>query len=228
MKAIILDTETTDIEAPEVIELAWADWDLSFTSPGSGFHGYFSPAKPSSWGALAVHHILPEELEGRPPSSGAAKCVPTVPYWIGHNIDFDWKALGQPPVKRICTLALARTYFPNCDAHNQTALTYYIDGANKATRDMLRNAHSANADIELTRRLLYACIEQARRAGVTIDTLDQLWQVSESARVPTKFTFGKFRGQPISAADKGYANWYARQPDPDPYMIQAFKRARLL
>ena len=40
--------------------------------------------------------------------SYTVKLPPDAEYIIGHNVDFDWKALGQPNVKRICTQALAR------------------------------------------------------------------------------------------------------------------------
>lgn len=56
----------------------------------------------------------------------------------------------------------------------------------------------------------------------------RLWQFSEECRIPTVFSFGKFKGQPISAADRGCANWYRRQPDPDPYLLEAFRRNGLL
>jgi len=44
----------------------------------------------------------------------------------------------------------------------------------------------------------------------------------------TQAPFGKFKDQPIAAADRGYASWCARQPDFDPYVIVALKRAGLL
>lgn len=219
--AIILDTETTRIENPEVIELAYCSYD--FAAPGVPTVKRFRPSMPCEYGALAVHHILPSELEDCPPAAQAPAAVPQADYWIGHNIDFDWKALGQPPVKRICTLALARHIWPEVDSHSQSALIYFLFGAIPATRERLRNAHSAEADIALTLSILDSIV------GLEgIEDFAELHRLSEHARVPTKFTFGKFRGMPISAADRGYANWYARQPDPDPYMLEAFRRARLL
>lgn len=67
----------------------------------------YNPGKPITFGALATHHIMDEEL---------VDCTPvasfTLPghmdYMIGHNVDFDWEVNGRPEVKRICTLALAR------------------------------------------------------------------------------------------------------------------------
>lgn len=218
MSAIIIDTETTDKKDGEVIELAHAHFEMP-SLVGNPWVGRYRPKKATTWGALAVHHILPSELDDKPPSEIAPNEVPSATYWIGHNIDFDWEALGKPAVKRICTLALARHAYPDLDSHTQTALMYAIFGATDATRERLKNAHSAGADILMCADILIAMIP---KLGVT--NLSQLWEASEDARVPTKMTFGKFAGQPISAVDRGYSNWYRRQPDPDPYLLEAFRR----
>jgi hypothetical protein len=47
-------------------------------------------------------------------------------YLIGHNIDFDWGAIGQPDIKRICTLALSRKVWPTLDSHSQSAGFFYV------------------------------------------------------------------------------------------------------
>lgn len=219
MSAIILDTETTDKKEGEVIELAYAAF--TFTAGGGApWVGRYSPKKQTTWGALAVHHILPEELIGKPPSEVARTEVPDVEYWIGHNIDFDWEALGKPRVKRICTLALARHLYPDLDSHTQTAMMYFLFGATEAVRTRLKDAHSAGADILMCGDILMAMLPKIGAVNMS-----QLWEASEDARVPKKMTFGKFAGQPISAVDRGYSNWYRRQPDPDPYLLEAFKRA---
>lgn len=222
MSAIILDTETTDKKEGEVIELAWADFQMP-DFIGQPTVTRYQPKKQTTWGALAVHHILPEELEGGEPSAMAPSRVPgEATYWIGHNIDFDWDALGRPRVMRICTLALARKLWPDLDSHTQSALYYFLFGTTTYTREVLRNAHSAGADILMCGQILQKMIPIL---GVV--NFSQLWEASEDARIPTKMTFGKFAGQPISAVDRGYVNWYRRQPDPDPYLVEAFKREGL-
>lgn len=227
--ALFLDTETTCAKAKddrqvEVIELSWKHI-VSFDEPITrGETRRFKPRLPPQWGAIAVHGILMSELEGKLPSEDAHNFVPKNPkYWIGHNIDFDWKALGSPDVKRICTLAMARDIFPELDSHTLTACTYYTQGATPETREKLRAAHSAAADVDLCLELLETMCK-LRGFG----TVEELWEFSEQARVPKIFTFGKFAGQPIAAADRGYAQWYRKQPDPDPYMLTAFKIAGLL
>lgn len=220
-EALILDTETTDIVDREVIELCWRGLGSLGDSGGAGVTKRFRPNGHIRWGAMAAHHILPEELIGCPPSAKAAGSLPPAKYWIGHNVDFDWEALGSPAnVKRICTLALSRSLWPESDSHTLSAMTYLTQGATEATRLKLRNAHSAYADVGLCYDLFRAILEELEAT-----TFEELWAVSQEARIPKVMTFGKHKGKPISEVDRGYVSWYKRQPDPDPYLLQAFKRA---
>jgi exodeoxyribonuclease X len=225
MTAIILDTETTTIEDAEVIELAWERFDtfsqLASHSTVDRLHQRFTPLKPPAFGAMAVHHILPEDLVGLPPSEGAASYISSVTdYLIGHNIDFDWKALGCPTIPRICTLAMSRKLWPECDAHNLSAMVYFLFGANATTRARLRGAHSAAEDVSLCASVLGRCIEASG-----VKSFDELYAFSEHARIPVTMTFGKHRGELVADVPYGYAKWYRAQPDPDPYLLKAFKLA---
>lgn len=218
-EAIVIDTETTDANDPDVVQLAWAHADCGgIRTPV--WQRNFKPQRPMAWGALATHHILPSELETCDPCDTVGKHVPKAEYWIGHNVDFDWKALGQPPVKRICTLAMARSIWPKCDAHNLTALTYFLFGVDEEIRERVRGAHDAAADVVLSADILTLI---ARDEGIT--SMSEMWGFSEECRIPKIMSFGKFKGQPVGAVDRGWANWYSRQDDIDPYLIQALKRA---
>jgi exodeoxyribonuclease X len=222
---LILDTETTRVDNPEVIELAWMAFNgfpsMNVATESAVFR--FSPDNPSQYGALAVHGILEEELVGKQPSCDAVLHVPQAEYWIGHNIDFDWKALGQPPVRRIDTMAMARLLLPDLDSHTLAACLYAVAGRSATTRNRLRDAHSAAADIGFCFEI-FSWAMSVRN----IETIESAWTFSEDARIPRKWTFGKFRGMPISHADRGYANWYRKQPDCDPYVIRACELAGLL
>ena len=222
MTTIILDTETTGVKDAEVVELAWAE--IKTVAPflwhrEAAETRRFQNEKPMQWGALATHHILPTDLLGCPPSSEAR--MPECTYLIGHNIDFDWKMLGSPPVKRICTMALARFAYPDCDSHSQSALMYYIFGARQGTKDLLRNAHSAEADILNCYALLLELITK-----LNIKSIEELYSVSEAARIPTVMPFGKHKGALISTIDEGYKNWYRRQAETDPYILMAFSKKK--
>jgi exodeoxyribonuclease X len=225
--AVIIDTETTDSDPKtcEVIEVAWESFDFGPRPVVSG-RSLFGHSKPMAWGALATHHILPSEVQhlslwhrtslDLEPSQAS--------YWIGHNIDFDWQVLGSPvPTRRICTLAMARAMWPSLDSHRLGALYYSLFGPSPETREKLRNAHSAAHDVQFCREILEVII-----AEKGIADFETLYEFSEACRIPRTFTFGKFKGQPIENADRGYANWYRKQENPDPYLIEAFRRAGLL
>lgn len=224
LDAIILDTESTqkkDLpERPnEPIEVAFASWPDDTIAECRRY----KPRHPPAWGAISVHGIGMQDLEGCTPANQAIFEVPKARYWIGHNIDFDWHVMGRPPVQRICTLALSRSVHPTLDSHTLSTMIYYLRGVNDATRKLLRDAHSAAHDVMLCRILLTHLCEE-----LNTHDLAALYELSEEARIPKKMSFGKFADQPISAVDRGYAAWYARQPDPDPYVLVAFRRAGLL
>jgi exodeoxyribonuclease X len=219
MTALILDTETTDVENCEVIELGYIHYPEDVEP---AFLRRYRPEGAIKWGALATHHILREELNDCPPAADAPGDVPLVDYWIGHNIDFDWRALGKPPVKRIDTLALCRLYWPEVDSHSLTAMAYFLLGANAGTKGRVRAAHAALDDVLICRSIL-----EVIRKVHKIETMEELYAASEDARIPRKWTFGKFKGQPIEAADRGYANWCRKQPDFDPFVLEALRRANL-
>jgi exodeoxyribonuclease X len=213
--AIIFDIEATDKDNPVLIEAAWVALDsISPFTLGAEFHQRYNPGKPISLGALATHHILDEELVDCPPASSFTLPADAT-YLIGHNIDFDWAAIGQPDIKRICTLALSRKVWPTLDSHSQSALLYYLDRAH--AREILRNAHSAQADIHICATILdHLCRE------LKITSVEALWQSSENARLPTHMTFGKHKGTPLAEVPKDYVRWLLDQPNVDPFLRQAF------
>jgi len=210
---LIIDTETTGTDPGEVIELAFK------TTTEACIVQRYQPKLPSSWGALAVHHILPEELEGHPPSTSARLPAGTE-YIIGHNVDFDWKVLGSPHVKRICTLAIARTLFPEFDSHKLGAMYYALKGPTQATRTALRDAHSAEADVLFCEEILRIMLE-LRAPAQNLCYPEALWQFSEACRIPTIMSFGKHKGLPIKQLPYSYVTWMRGQPDMDEYLMKA-------
>lgn len=215
--ALVFDTETTGAEPPEIIEAAWVQLDdpVNLTVLDA-FEQRYRPQKPIRLGALATHHIYDEELADCPPSA-SFQLPDTVAYLIGHNVDYDWQAAGQPDVRRICTLALARHFYPDLDSHSQSALLYYTHRAQ--AREWLREAHSAMADVRNCLRNLQALLKHTQG----IRTWEDLWQLSEQARVPTHMPFGKHRGEPISQIPADYKAWLLRQDNIDPYLVKAFQ-----
>ena len=215
-QAIIFDVEATDKNDAIIIEAASLDvTSLNPFEVGNPWVQRYNPGKPISLGALATHHIMDEELVNCPASSSFRLPAGTK-YLIGHNIDFDWVAIGSPEVKRICTLALARSLWPNLDSHTQSALLYYFE--RETARDQLRNAHSALADVWICSKIVGQIINKLHPVS-----LDALWEMSEKARIPTTMPYGKHKGELISQVPTDYKQWLLRQDNVSGYLRKALE-----
>jgi len=213
-KTLIFDTETTGKNDPILIEAAWIEvLDIPSFQLGASFCERFNPGKPIELGALATHHIYDEELVDCLPASSFA-LPPNCEYLIGHNIDYDWNVVNQPNLKRICTLALARKVWPNIDAYSQSALVYYLDRKNAKT--ILKNAHSAEADV-----MICASILKQLCTTMKVTSMEQLWTLSEEARIPSVMPFGKHKGELIADVPMDYKRWLLNQDNIDSYLKSA-------
>lgn len=221
MTTILLDTETNGQEPQEPIEVAWVELEEGpafFLNRKTNIHiDRYKPKLISTYGALATHHIMPEELRKCKPSSEAI--IPPTDYLIGHNVDFDWQVMGQPPCKRICTLAMARVVYPRVDSYSLVALSYYLRGANLLVKDVVKNAHCALDDVALCHWILQAIVDERY-----ITDMESLYVFSEKCRIPEIISFGKHKGTPIWQLPKSYVQWLLRQPDLDPYLQKAIEK----
>jgi len=218
MNAILIDTETNTKDDAEPIEVAWADWD--FGPIGEVHLRLFKPRRPIEPGAALVHGILPCDLEGDgiEPSNMAPAFPRTADYWIAHNVDFDWEAMGSPPVKRICTLSLARSIWPDFGCHKLGAIIYELRGMTAETREMLSGIHGAGEDVKLLAFVLDAIVDE-----LGVSTLDSLWDESELARIPKTISFGKHSGELIEDLPVSYVRWLLQQDWIDPYLRKALE-----
>lgn len=226
-KIIILDSETHALNGYP-IEIAYVAVDINAQGvridDAHLFDEYFSldAQTPMQLSAMAVHHILPQDLYGKPHFSTFRLPAETV-YIIGHNIHYDVEAIqrcGQDTstLREICTLALARMIWQNLDSYNLSALSYFISDDWAATRQMLRNAHNAQTDILLTAKLLAHIVKSQN-----ITSVEQLWQLSQLARIPKTMPFGKYRGQPLETVPIDYIQWLLRQDNLEPNLREALE-----
>lgn len=216
MNAIVIDTETTGLDTPEAVEVAILPVDLEGCIEPGGEVSRWRPSKPISLGALATHHILDEDLITAPPAS-EFKLSPGVEYIIGFNVDYDWKAIGSPDVKRIDVCAMARALWPNADSHSQGAMLYLLERAD--ARSFLTHAHSAGADAVNCARVLRHVIKKAGPFA----SFEDMWQASERMRIPTIVRFGKYKGTAIAALPRSYREWMLKQSDMDVYLLKAVR-----
>lgn len=230
MQAIILDTETHTLNG-QPIEIAYAPiqiHDGKLTLDKSQiFDQLYRVDEPISYAAMAVHHILESELIDQPHYTSFSLPQDTT-YIIGHNIDYDIRALEKcgvdiSKIKAICTLALARLVWPDAEAHNISALIYMITKGSAKARDMIKKAHRADMDIILTANILMHEIHHLK-----IQTIEELYTASEDARIPRTINFGKHRGTAITDLPADYMQWLLRQEDLDPYLRKAIENAKIV
>ncbi len=227
MHAIILDTETHSLNGLP-IEIAYAPIDIMdgklTLDKNQMFDQLYSVGEPISYAAMAVHHILESDLADQPDYRSFTLPEQTT-YIIGHNIDYDIRAIEQcgvdtSQIKAICTLALARLVWPDAEAHNISALIYMISKGSPKARELLKGAHRADADIMLTANILMHIIYH-----LNIQTMEELYQASEDARIPRSLSFGKYKGYAISELPDDYVRWLLRQSDLDIYLRKALENA---
>lgn len=229
MQAIILDTETHTLNG-QPIEIAYAPIQISdhkiTLDKSQLFDQLYSVDEPISFAAMAVHHILESDLENKPHYT-AFKLPEDTLYIIGHNIDYDIRALEKcgvdsTRIKAICTLALARLVWPDAEAHNISALIYMISKGSEKAREMIRKAHRADMDIILTANILMHIVHHLK-----INSIEELYAASEDARIPRSINFGKHRGTAIADLPADYVQWLMRQEDLDPYLRKALENTAI-
>lgn len=226
MQAIILDTETHTLNGLP-IEIAYAPIEieagkLSLDRSKMFDQLYSIGDEKISFAAMAVHHILEADIVDQPNFGTFTLPTETV-YIIGHNIDYDIRAIqtcgvDTQHIKAICTLALARLVWPDAEAHNISALIYMITKGSEKARDMIKKAHRADMDIILTANILMHVVHQLK-----INSMEELFEISEDARIPRTINFGKHRGTQISELPADYIQWLMRQDDLDPYLRKALE-----
>lgn len=225
VQACVLDTETTGVIEPQPIEVAFLRLD-GFMNPAPDiFCERYQSSKRIEYGAMATHNITDADVEHCPLYTDFV--LPNdIEYMIGHNIDFDALAISacgdQPPVKRICTLALCRKLWPNT-SHTLSAMLYKLDMP--YARANCHKAHSAGDDVRMTYRLLELIVGHLKHSDAPVNDFESLYQLSEAARIPTIMPFGKHKDQPISQVPASYKSWLLGQPDVDPYLRKALTAA---
>jgi exodeoxyribonuclease X len=223
-KFYVIDSETTGKTEPEVIELGWVESNLESFEIMGRFNGRFKPNKPIELGAIATHNILLEDLETCPNTKEAILSLPRgIEYWVGHNCDYDYKVLGSPPnIKLIDTLGISRKLFPDLDSHTQSAMMYYFEGAK--AKDKLLNSHSALIDCRNCLDLLKHLVSFINNETKTLESLEDLYNLSQECRLFDTMPFGKHKGVSLDKIPFDYLSWLFKQPDLDPWLIESFKR----
>jgi len=214
MRLRVIDIETSGGEPSEIIEIAAVDvvagiggWTAE--PPRSAL---FRPRGPISVHAMAIHHLTPAHL-----ASEAAPCDDAAlgaflssggrpDALVAHNAAFERQHITPGVTGRlpwICTLKAARNAWPDAPGHANQVLRYWrgldLDPA------LAMPPHRAGPDAWVTAHLL---IDLLRTVSV-----EQLLAWTGAPRRLDRIPFGRWRGQPWSAAPSSYLDWLAGEPD---------------
>lgn len=215
-KFLYFDTETTDIQSKDIIQLAFVtDDDISLNM-------YFKPVQSISCAAMAIHHLTPEFLEDKPLfSESKVDGLSMKEYleklgkeyiWVAHNVEFDLEVLQKKGIeipRYICTFKLARNMFSEDDgtrdieSYSLQFLRYYL-GLYKKENSEHNTAHDALSDVHFLRDLFHYIKENSKLS------LENMMMISKEPQFIRTLNFGKYAGrtlEDIAKLDREYLKW---------------------
>lgn len=225
-KFLFFDTETTDIQSKDIIQLAFV------TTDGKEFNEYFKPEQVISFGAMAVHHITPEFLEEKPlfkqrmiQDPNAMTLFSEIPLsqylnelakeyiWVAHNVEFDMEVLKKKGVeipKYICTFKVARNMLGEDDnrkdleSYSLQYLRYYLGLYKKENGGSHIAAHDAMGDVDVLKNLF-----EYLQSNSSL-TPENMMVISKEPQFMRTLSFGKYAGfnlEDIAKSDREYLEW---------------------
>lgn len=231
---IVLDTETTGLEKPRVVEMAMGlIEDIASIDAMTVARGRFLPPVPIDVKAMSIHGITNEMVDGLDPFAGSPlyksleKLNTPDNVFVIHNAKFDLEVLRnegiEPRARVVDTYKCCKKFFmeyPNVEMNLQF-LKYYMKLYQEDVPEQIAKyagaAHGAAADV-VTLFLLF-------RRMVVKHTISELIEISANPVLYLKMPYGKHKGRPIQeliANDKGYTNWvYKNMEDED--ILYSFK-----
>ena len=222
-KYIILDTETTGTsESDRVIQLGYI---VLGSNPIEVHNEFNSSDTPISYGAMEVHGITPELLDGKP------NCVETSAYkrllelntndnyLIIHNAPFDIKMLEKEgfntKMKVIDTLRVAKHILPDEEAHRLQYFRYKMELYKEEEKEasslgVVVKAHDAIGDVLVLKLLLSKLKEAVQVAYPNENPVEKMVDLTNTPILVKTFRFGKHKGKDlveVAKEDAGYLRW---------------------
>lgn len=223
-KYVLLDTETTGAgDSDRIIQLGFMVLD------GKNVEVYndlcLAPL-PIGYGAMEVHGITPDMIEGKPPcietSAFQALCALNTPdnVLIIHNAPFDLGMLAKEDftsqMRLIDTLRCARHLFDDEEAHRLQYFRYRlelykIEQAEAEALGIVVKAHDAIGDVLVLKLFLSELRKRLQERFVGVNPIDKMVELTQTPVFYTRpLKFGKYKGKTlteIAEADKGYLTW---------------------
>jgi len=220
---IILDTETTGTaEEDRIIQLGY----MVLSAKGVEVHNEFCYSEqPISYGAMEVHGITPEMIEGK------GKCTQMQAYkrleelntpenyLIIHNAPFDITMLEkegfQTQMQVIDTLRVAKHIFKDEEAHRLQYFRYKM-GLYKLEEEEAKKlgivvkAHDAIGDVLVLKLFLTELKKAVQQAYPDENPVEKMVDLTNTPILIEKFRFGKHKDKmlkEVAQSDAGYLRW---------------------
>ncbi len=222
-KYIILDTETTGTnEQDRVIQLGYI---VLGTQPIEVHNEFCSCDTPISYGAMEVHGITQEMIEGKPTCKETTAYKRLLElntpqnYMIIHNAPFDLGMLEkegfETQMKVIDTLRVAKHIFEDEEAHRLQYFRYKM-GLYKSEQkeaDALGievKAHDAIGDVLVLKLFLSKLKDAVASKFPDENPVEKMVDLTNTPIMIKTFRFGKYKGktlQEVASSDAGYLRW---------------------
>ena len=228
-KYIILDTETTGTaDNDRVIQLGY----IVLGKNPIEVHNEFNTCDvPISFGAMEVHGITPDLLEGKPACTETSAYKRLLElntpenYLIIHNAPFDITMLEKEgfstQMKVIDTLRVAKHVLPDEEAHRLQYFRYKMDLYKEEKKEadalgIVVKAHDAIGDV-LVLKLLLSKLKLSVQAAFPEDNpVEKMVDLTNTPILVKTFRFGKHKGKDladVAGEDAGYLRWMLSSMD---------------
>ncbi len=226
---VILDTETTGAsETDRIIQLGYIVLGSKEIEVQNEF---CSSQVPISFGAMEVHGITPDMIEGKPScvemSAYKRLLELNTPenYIIIHNAPFDLGMLEKEgfdtQMKVIDTLRVARHILPDEEAHRLQYFRYkfelYKDEQKEADALGIEvKAHDAIGDVLILKLLLSKLKDLVELEYPHSNPVEKMVDLTNTPIIVKTFRFGKHKGkslEEVASADAGYLRWVLSSMD---------------
>ena len=220
---IILDTETTGTgDLDRIIQLGYMVLGAKEVEVQNEF---FSCDVPISFGAMEVHGIAPDMLEGKSTckESKSYKRLQELNtndnYLIIHNAPFDIGMLEKEgfktQMKVIDTLRVAKHILPDEEAHRLQYFRYKMGIYKEEQKEadalgITIKAHDAIGDVLVLKLLLSRLKEAVMKQFPSQNPVDKMADLTATPILVKSFNFGKYKGktlQEVAAIDAAYLRW---------------------
>lgn len=212
MNLCFLDTETTGLGVDDrLIQVAYCVTNSGSLEP---IVELFLPHVPITYGAMAVHHITNEMINGKPyfADSDMKKQLMKLSQrsiMVAHNAPFDLRMLEKEGIKwpiYIDTLRCAK-HLVDSESYALQYLRYFLDLRVEGT------AHDAAGDVKVMMALFEYLMTLVMRADTTqseMQAMDKLVTLSNLPVLLKHLDFGKYFGrtyEDVVHIDRQYLAW---------------------